>query len=246
MSLKVRLGKRKPKSEGKAGRVDQAADPTYTSRSGYALVASQYEHWHWFQFWQRNEVPIVQRWASSLKPGLFLDAGSGTGLYRPVLEEAGHAVISADCSPEMLAVQAHRHPEAALVCADIRSLPFPPAYFEYVLCTRVLNHIQALDPVFSEFARVTKPNGELLISDVHPRHRYSDMSVPVNGERISIETFKHPREEIEAALVPSLQILGFEEFQLNNLHWKPPIQNFENIYDAPERPIFYVAVLRRV
>jgi len=218
---------------------------SYSPRVGYSLVAQQYEAWHWFQFWQRNERPIVEQWANSVYPGLLLDAGSGTGLYRQALEQAGHTVISVDASPEMLAVQKDRHPTAITIAADILELPFPDSCFDYLLCTRVLSHIAKLEPALSEFARVTKPTAELLLADVHPNHRYSDMSVPLNGERISIETYKHPVEEIKSAIRPPLRLLDFHEYRLQDLTWKPPAKSFENIYDAPDRPIFYVALLRR-
>jgi len=215
-------------------------------RVGYALAASAYEKWHWFQFWRKNEVQIVRRWATALAPGKILDAGSGTGLYRPVLESTGHRVVGADLSAEMLMIQVRRNPTAPVLQARIEALPFQASSFDYVLCTRVLSHVQILVPVFREFARVTKQEAALLITDVHPEHRYSEMSIPTDDQRVSIQTFKHPISEIKKALeTGGFELIEFNEFRLHDLVWKPPLENFENIYDEVERPIFYTLSLRR-
>jgi ubiquinone/menaquinone biosynthesis C-methylase UbiE len=213
---------------------------------GYALVAPEYEHWHWFQFWRNNELPIVEKWANSLAPGTFLDAGSGTGLYRPVLENVGHSVISVDISPDMLKIQRDHYPNAKLIEADICDLPFPALYFDYILCTRVLSHVGSLDKALSEFARVTKHDARILIADIHPEHHYTEMSVPVDGERVSIETHKHSVAELKRAISPPLDLMSFNEYRLVDVPWKPPRQNFENIYNTPGNPIFYLAILRRI
>jgi ubiquinone/menaquinone biosynthesis C-methylase UbiE len=218
----------------------------YDPRRGYALAAPVYERWHWFDFWRHNEAPIVQRWAKALSPGVVLDAGSGTGVYRPAVESAGHRIIAADLSAEMLTIQLQKFPKAPVVQARIEALPLRTSSFDYVLCTRVLSHIEILTPVFREFARVSKSGAKLLITDVHPEHHYSEMSIPTNGERISIETYKHPVSAIKQAVQSSdFELLVFRELHVQDLSWRPPLENFENIYDDPQKPIFYVAFLRR-
>jgi ubiquinone/menaquinone biosynthesis C-methylase UbiE len=223
-----------------------AEHQVYDSRLGYALAASAYDTWHWPHFWHQNEAPMVHRWAATLSPGVMLDAGSGTGPYRPALEHAGHQVIAADLSAEMLAIQVQKFPRAAVVEARIEALPFRASSFDYILCTRVLSHIKALTPVFGEFARITKPGAGLLITDVHPEHHYSEMSIRTNRERISIETYKHPISDTKQLLWSSgFETTEFREFHFEDLAWKPPSENFENIYSDLKLPIFYVASLRR-
>ena len=218
----------------------------YDSRLGYALAAAAYDTWHWSHFWHQNEAPMVQRWAAALSPGVILDAGSGTGVYRPTLENAGHRVVAADLSAEMLALQLRKFPKALVVQARIEALPLRASSFDYVLCTRVLSHIQIVEPVFKDFARVTKPAAKILITDVHPEHPYSEMSIPTNGERVSIETYKHPISDIKQAIrISGFELSEFRELYFENLAWKPPLDEFENIYAGLERPISYAAFLRR-
>jgi ubiquinone/menaquinone biosynthesis C-methylase UbiE len=218
----------------------------YEPRVGYDLAASAYETWPWFQFWRHNEMPIVQQWAAALSPGTLLDAGSGTGLYRSALERMGHQVIGVDLSRAMLKIQLKKKPTASVVQATVEALPFKACSFDSLLCTRVLSHLPELKPVFHQFIHVTKPGAALLIADVHPEHRYSEMSIPINHDRISIQTFKHPVQEIKKAIEASgLMLVTFHEVYLRDLRWKPPTEGFANIYDEPERPIFYTCSLRR-
>lgn len=229
------------------------SSPVVGAREGYDLVSSVYEAWHWFEFWRRNESPVVGRWVRSLEPGRFLDAGSGTGGYRSDLELAGHSSVSVDLSMEMLKSQMQRYDGhrggrfLPLVQGDIQALPFKNASFDYLLCTRVLSHVGLLLPALLEFARVVKPGGAAMVSDVHPEHRYSDMSISRDGEKISIRTYKHPiaalKKEIAAAAFSLLQL---EEYRFRDLSWSPPTEGFENIYDEPERPILYVCWLQRM
>jgi len=219
----------------------------YDSRHGYALPATAYDTWHWSYFWHQNEAPVVHRWVATLSPGMMLDAGSGTGPYRPVLQNAGHQVISADLSGEMLNIQLQKFPRAPVVEARIEALPFRASSFDYILCTRVLSHIKTLLPAFGEFARLTKPGAKLLLTDVHPQHRYSEMSISTNRERISIETYKHPISEIKQLLRSTgFELTEFRELHFQDLAWRPPIENFENIYSDLKLPISYIAFLRRL
>lgn len=218
----------------------------YESRAGYRLAASAYEKWHWLEFWRRNEVPIVQGWVATLRPGLFLDGGAGTGLYRNVLEAAKHRVVSADLSDEMLEIQKSAHSDACLVQADLRALPFRTELFDYVLCARALSNVPTIGRLLSEFRRVAKPNAELLISDVHPEHRYSQMTIPSGGHEIAIQIFKHSVHELKTGFADaSLQLVSFQEFRFQDLIWRPPIEKFEKIYHQPNRGIFYTCILRR-
>jgi ubiquinone/menaquinone biosynthesis C-methylase UbiE len=195
----------------------------------------------------------VKEWVASLRPGLFLDAGSGTGMYRPVLEGAGHRSVSLDLSIEMLRNQSKaqtalkQNAPLPLVQGDIKTLPFKDSCFDYLLCTRVLSHIKRLDLALSELARVVKPHAELIISDVHPAHRYTVMSVPRNnGKKISIKIFKHRIADLKRAFAAvSFRLLRLEQYGLKDLTWRPPRQHFEKVYDEPEQSIFYVCWLMK-
>src|SRR5207247_2542182 len=80
--------------------IGQPFDP----RHGYDLTAPYYESWRWSEFWRQNEAPIILEWLASLKPGVGLDAGSGTGPYVCQIVRLNHRCVAVDISPKMLAV----------------------------------------------------------------------------------------------------------------------------------------------
>lgn len=227
--------------------------PVLSPQEGYDRAATIYDRWHWTEFWRRNERPIVAAWLHGLVPGLALDAGSGTGNYRSELEARGHICIAVDLSLEMLRVQGrkNKHHHGMTRCdlsqGDLRCLPFTSSIFDHVLCTRVLSHIERLEAALSELARVVRPKGSLLLTDVHPSHPYEHVTIR-NSFRVAIQIHKHAITDLIDAATASgrFRMLWIREYCLQDLAWKPPPQRFQKIYDSPNTPIFYVCSLQRV
>lgn len=225
--------------------------PALSPREGYDRAASIYDNWHWAKFWRENELPVVAEWLDGLAPGLALDAGSGTGTYRFQFQARGHRCVAVDLSLEMLKVQemrcAGKMDQWGLFQGDIQSLPFTPSKFDYLLCARVLSHIERLDSVVAEFARVVRPEGRLILTDVHPDHPYDHVTVS-NSFKVRIRIHKHAIESLSDILARcgAFRMVSFEEYRLRDLAWKPPKERFEKIYENPDLPIFYICSLQRV
>lgn len=227
--------------------------PLLSPQEGYDRAAAVYDGWHWAEFWRKNELPIVAEWIDALDPGFALDAGSGTGNYRFELEAKGHTCIPLDLSMEMLRVQRRKTSAPSntthdnLIRGNVRALPFSSAVFRYLICARVLSHVERLEPVLSEFARVVQPTGQLILSDVHSDHPYEHVTVS-NGFMIAIQTYKHPVRELVNAITACrlFRILWLREYRLCDLPWKPPEFRFAKIYENPDVPIFYVCSLERL
>ena len=223
----------------------------FDPRHGYDLIAPHYESWRWSEFWRQNEAPIILGWLASLKPGVGLDAGSGTGPYVSDMLKFNHRCVAVDISPKMLTVsQRKRRLEDSSVLyleADITNLPFKEKTFDWILCSRVLSHIADIRPAVGSFVRLLKEGGECLISDVHPDHPYSTVQIKGAQTKIAIQTFKHPVDSIKRAIsgVPQSQLLCFDEYYLNDLRSEPSRVEFKKLYDSPKRAIFYVCRFMR-
>lgn len=127
-----------------------------------------------------------------------------------------------------------------LIQADIRRLPLRSASMEYVLTTRALSHVADIFLVAKELRRVMGRRGQLLVTDVHPRHPYTHVAIGHGENRIVIETYKHSMETVRLAFAAAgLRIDSLQEYGLQHLAWKPPADLFQKIYAAPECPIFY-------
>jgi ubiquinone/menaquinone biosynthesis C-methylase UbiE len=221
----------------------------FDARRAYDRVATVYEHWYWFEFWRRNEVPIVEPWIQSLPAGRLLDAGSGTGLYSDAIRSAGHLGVAVDVSLNMLQQQKKRQARGQsvsrrLVQGDMRQLPLRSGSMEYVLTTRTLSHVSDILSVAKELRRVMGRLGQLLVTDVHACHPYTRVSIGRGDSRIVIETYKHSIETVRQTFEEAgLELVRFQEYRLQDLVWKPPFELFQKIYAAPELPIFYACWL---
>lgn len=74
-------------------------------------------------------------------------------------------LVGVDLSPGMLAATRRRLPQARLVQADARALPFPADSFDLLWSSYLLDLIPTAEmtPVLEEFRRVLKPGGQLLL-----------------------------------------------------------------------------------
>jgi SAM-dependent methyltransferase len=111
------------------------------------------------------EQPIVREILDGLPPGTALDAACGTGRHAEYLATLGHTVIGVDSSPEMLAIATAKVPGAEFSEGDLHQLPLPDQHVDIVVCALALTHVPALVPVLTEFVRVLRPGGHLVISD---------------------------------------------------------------------------------
>ncbi|HEX2143328.1 MAG TPA: class I SAM-dependent methyltransferase [Glycomyces sp.] len=94
-------------------------------------------------------------------PRLILDVGCGYGRYLKRLR-ADHpeaTVVGIDAGPGMLS-----EVEPPVMAADAQSIPYPDGCADAVLAMHMLYHVPDIAKAVSEFRRVLKPGGTLLVS----------------------------------------------------------------------------------
>jgi SAM-dependent methyltransferase len=115
----------------------------------------------------------------------------------------------------MLARARVRVPEATFLPGDVHRLPLADSSMDIVVSALALVHVPALTPVLAEFARVLRPGGHLVISDVH--HELVLLGSVVHargpaGEPGLTPTYRHtPGDYLRAALPAGLQVRRCEE-----------------------------------
>jgi malonyl-CoA O-methyltransferase len=162
-------------------------------------------------------VALEQRLVEALLPplqGLLVaDVAAGTGRWAEYCRWAGAQTVALDFSPEMLArAPGHR------VLADMRRLPLRAACADLTICAFGFGYApNCLD----ELARVTRPGGTVLLSDVHPEglRRGWKRLFQVSGETIEIAS--------EVYVIGDLEIAGLKLVAL-----------WEAAFGEPERHIF--------
>lgn len=161
------------------------------------------------------DEPVVAEYLSGRAPGVALDAACGTGRFAEFLVRRGHQVIGVDSSPHMLAHARRRVPDGEFHVAELDQLPLPDDSADVIVCALALVHVPRLQPVMAEFARVLRPGGDLVISDVH-REVITRGSVITargpQGEPCIAATYRHQLGDyLRAALSLGLQVRRCEE-----------------------------------
>ena len=84
------------------------------------------------------------------------------------LARDGHDVIGVDITPAMLDIAREKVPTADFRSGALEALPVDDRSVDVVVCALALTHVIDLDPVAAEFARVLRPGGRVVLSDLHP------------------------------------------------------------------------------
>ncbi|GGV09947.1 class I SAM-dependent methyltransferase [Streptomyces spectabilis] len=85
-----------------------------------------------------------------------------------LLAGRGHHVIGVDSTPDMLARARDRVPGGAFLLGGLHQLPVTGDAVDLVVCSLARTRVPVLRPGFAEFARVLRPGGHLVLSDLHP------------------------------------------------------------------------------
>jgi ubiquinone/menaquinone biosynthesis C-methylase UbiE len=199
-------------------------EPALAQHAGVAVrrgdVASAYRAWSATYDEPGNglfdsDEPVVHEILDRLRAGTALDAACGTGRYAAYLAGRGHRVLGVDGSAEMLDQARSRVPTGTFVRADLHRLPLADDAVDLVVSGLALVHVPALAPVLAEFARVLRPGGHLVISDVHHELvlRGSVVHAPgPAGEPGLSPTYRHtPGDYLRAALPHGLRVRRCEE-----------------------------------
>jgi 2-polyprenyl-6-hydroxyphenyl methylase/3-demethylubiquinone-9 3-methyltransferase len=103
----------------------------------------------------------------AVAPGArWLDVGCGAGVLAAELARRGACGEGVDASPAMVAAaRAEQVPGFSFACVNtVERLPYPDASFDGVLCSSVVEYLDAPDAALDEMARVLRPGGFLVVS----------------------------------------------------------------------------------
>ncbi len=165
------------------------------------------------QGWRRMALDLVDVAAGDL----VLDLACGTGDLCEQVRIRGAEVIGLDFAREMLRGASNREIGAHLVNGDAAAMPVAEAGVDVITCGFALRNFVALEPVFSEMARVLKPGGRLAIIEVDrpssalvrgAHSLYFDRLVPILGGMLSDRDAYRYLPESTAYLPPPEQLLS--------------------------------------
>lgn len=134
------------------------------------------------------------RFAAQLVEGRsVLDAGSGWGYGSEILKLAGASrVVGVDIAASIVeAASALASPGVTFEVGDIQALEFPDDSFDVIVCFEAIEHVERWPDTLDGFARVLKPDGQLIISTPND---------PAYGDRNEHHIHQFTRNEFRAVL----------------------------------------------
>ncbi|MBF9032432.1 methyltransferase domain-containing protein [Rhodobacterales bacterium HKCCE3408] len=165
--------------------------------------------------------------------GRVLDLCCGQGNVTEALTRAGHDVIGADFSAQMLSFARERLPRGTFVEADAQDLPFADSEFDVVVCSFGLMHVPDQPKALREVRRVLKSGGQFVMTswcgpDVSPVFQVFYGSVQEHGSPAvqmpeSPNFHQYANEELARTLLADaqLELVGCDQLECSWLLDRP-------------------------
>lgn len=129
-----------------------------------------------------NEHPAMRAQIGDVAGLTVLDAGCGPGFLTRYLLDRGAAEVTAfDVSPSMVEIARERAGDRARLFVADMAQPLPglaPDYFDLIVSSLAIDYVRDWTVPLSEFRRVLKPDGRLVMSVQHPMGSYQWFSPP--------------------------------------------------------------------
>lgn len=150
--------------------------------------------------------------------GNILELGCGTGKNTGWLAQKADQVNALDFSPDMIArAQAKIEAEnVSFTHTDItQTWPVRAGWSNLITCSLVLEHIEDLEFIFNEAARVLKRSGKFYICELHPFKQYQGKQARFESDQglHKLEAYTHHiTDYLRAGKNAGFKLLDLEEY----------------------------------
>jgi ubiquinone/menaquinone biosynthesis C-methylase UbiE len=150
-----------------------------------------------------------------------IEVGCGTGRNTVWLAKRAAEVVGMDFSDAMLAKARGRvnNPRVRFVQHDVSvTWPFADASADAVVAMLILEHVEYLEPVFVEIARVLRSGGQFLLCELHPMRQLAggqaQFSNSKTGEHQCVTAFLHDVSDyVNVGLAAGFQLQHMGEWR---------------------------------
>lgn len=210
-------------------RVIATPDAKFSVAAAYDAGADKFDSWVWQSLWRELDRPWLRRNLADARRVVVL--GVGTGANLDLFE--GNDLIGVDVSSSMLSRARDRSPSAKFHCVDARATSLPRGCADLVICMRMLSHVPDPSLVVREARRLLAPSGRMLLSDVHPLHRYGATRLPTLRGHVEVPTWKHDPADL---LALGWRVQAFETIRADGLtRWRSLVAGA----GATDRPVMW-------
>jgi SAM-dependent methyltransferase len=168
------------------------------------------------------DARILRDQASEITGRDVLELGCGTGKNSEWLALYARHLLCLEFSASLLEKARARLAETRHVTFlhhDVRDTwPVPEASRDRIVSNLVLEHIQDLRPLFVQVARVLRPGGSFVLSEVHPFRQLQGAQARFvrvdTTQTVQLAMFQHDvAEYVNAGLAAGLTLTAFDEWR---------------------------------
>ena len=198
------------------------ANPKVTHSSDQSEIAAAYNDWAETYDHNPNRTrdlaaKVLRQANLDLCSRKVVEVGCGTGRNTTWLAERATEIVGLDFSEAMLARARSlvNDPRVSFIRHDARrAWPLADSSADVVIAMLILEHVEKLEPVFAEAARVLNPGGQFFLCELHPMKQITggqaQFSNPKTGGRQLVGAFLHDVSDYVNAGLSS----GFELEQM--------------------------------
>lgn len=164
----------------------------------YNSVAQSYHH----KFKNQNaDTSYLEGFLEKKNENRILDAGCGDGRFIPMLSKYRDHITGVDISSKMLELAKSLYPQVEFQKMDLLSLKFDDSTFDEVVALYSIIHLSKnkIQTALTEFQRVLKPSGRLLLALQEGNGPEVQVISPVNGQKLNLTLVSYTQIETELA-----------------------------------------------
>lgn len=203
----------------------------------------RYEHFH--------RYALAAHWVAGLR---VLDAACGEGYGSSLLAAKAREVTGVDVAAKAVAHAKSRYSakNLAYFCADCCATPFANNSFDCIVSFETLEHLENQRALLTEFRRLLKPSGFLIISSPD-KAVYTDKMGNANPFHLS-ELYRSEFENLLAEFFPSVRWLG-QKLGFHSMIWPLQLSGskqfllqqesntaVEELQQAASEPVYLLAI----
>lgn len=220
-----------------------------TQRPSKSAIAAAYDEWAETYDTVQNHTrdlaaQVLRQINLNFAERNVVEVGCGTGLNTEWLArpaDGASGIVGLDFSEEMLTRARDRvqDPRVHFVQHDVRSSwPVADASADLVIAMLILEHVEMLEPFFSEAARVLKPHGELFICELHPMRQLLGGQAQFNntktGEHHRVPAFLHDVSDyVNSGLSAGFQLVRLDEWRDEDAARDSPPRLLSSLFQLP-------------
>ena len=159
----------------------------------------------------------LERWFFERKPGKLLEYGFGCGVNLLYLLESGYEAQAVDSSIEakkLVESKLAKRPDLQArvklhnISTDAKKLFFADQTFDFIVCVSVLSLLgsqAAVESMLSEFSRILKPGGKIIVDINGPQSDFARESERLGNDVYVHRGFSQKEEPFECYCPPDAQ-----------------------------------------